>query len=118
MLLEPLRPFLVTADGEGVLRIANYRAGGLVNRFHAASGGAVPSGSGSRGAAAAAATAAQPVAVRALYQVCHSLGNVYAGGRGACTLPTASCMPGCQQAQSIHSACPAPARACPLAPHS
>lgn len=66
LLLEPLRPFLVTADSKGVLRISNYRSGGLVNRFHAASGVSVADSSP---AARAAAAGGQAACVRALYMV-------------------------------------------------
>ncbi|PSC68711.1 Regulatory-associated of TOR 1 [Micractinium conductrix] len=65
VLLEPLRPFLVTADAEGVLRVSNYRAGGVVNRFHAALGvGGASSSSRSSGV-----PLGPPVSVRALYQL-------------------------------------------------
>ena len=74
MLLEPLRPFLVTADAEGVLRVSNYRAGGVVNRFHAALGvGGASSSSRSSGV-----PLGPPVSVRALYQV--GGGRVERGG--------------------------------------
>ncbi|KAL4421494.1 hypothetical protein ABPG75_010785 [Micractinium tetrahymenae] len=63
VLLEALRPFLVTADLEGMLRVSNYRSGGTINRFHAASG--LPGGSGRGGGGAAG----PPLGVRALYQL-------------------------------------------------
>ncbi|KAL4426136.1 hypothetical protein ABPG77_007418 [Micractinium sp. CCAP 211/92] len=63
VLLEALRPFVVTADSDGMLRISNYRSGGTINRFHAASG--LPGASGRGGSAAAGL----PVGVRALYQL-------------------------------------------------
>lgn len=66
VLLEPLRPFLVTADSEGVLRVSNYRSGACANRFHASTGAPAAAGGS---AYARAAGAQQTVGVRALYQV-------------------------------------------------
>ncbi|EFN54506.1 hypothetical protein CHLNCDRAFT_135218 [Chlorella variabilis] len=66
VLLEPLRPFLVTADSEGVLRVSNYRSGACANRFHASTGAPAAAGGS---AYARAAGAQQTVGVRALYQL-------------------------------------------------
>ena len=77
VLLEALRPIVVSADCEGVLRVSHRAGGSLLNRFHAGTGAGLSAGGGSSSSkAAAGATAAggsqqqqqQPVAVRALYE--------------------------------------------------
>jgi hypothetical protein len=78
VLLDPLRPLLISADGGGVLRVTDLRSGACANRFHAASGAPVAGG----GARAAAAAGQPPVAVRSLFQVRVCVGGGKRGGGG------------------------------------
>jgi hypothetical protein len=70
VLLDPLRPFMVTSDRQGVLRVSNYRSGTCINRFHAGTGASIGGASTAYSRAlAAAAGAAPPMAVRSVFQV-------------------------------------------------
>lgn len=109
-MLEALRPFLVTADTEGVVRVSNHRTGAMLNRFHAGSGAGVAGGSK---AAAVAAAGGQATAVRALYQVGGGQGEDHAapactlgGSQGTAFVPPASARPNtaCMPPRPLHPA--------------